>query len=106
MKTEKMSEFTELTREIAGKEYNVSRREEILLVDFRASLQTDISKALLEMRQCAGIIHSAEFTMNAYLHDAYTKAASRYDSLLEEFSKYFPGEIAVRVAVPVQVEGF
>jgi len=37
MENKKINE-TELTREIAGKEYNVSRREEILLVDFRASL--------------------------------------------------------------------
>ena len=48
----KISELQELSREIASKEYNLSRRDEILFVDYKASLQADISKALQAMRDC------------------------------------------------------
>ncbi|MHB1708695.1 MAG: hypothetical protein ACYCT2_04385 [Thermoplasmataceae archaeon] len=101
--SKKINEFEELTREIARKEYNVSRRDEILLVDLHASLQADIIKAMQEMRQCAMIIRTAEFGVNQYLHDAYVRASNMYQSLTGEWEKYFPGESPVKVAVPVPV---
>ncbi len=99
----KINEFEQLSRDIARKEYNVSRREEILLVDHKPSLQADIVKAMQEMRQCAEIIRVAEFGVNQYLHDAYVKAADMYQDLTKEWEKYFPGESPVKVAVPVPV---
>ena len=106
MRLEKMIELSELSREIATKEYNLSRRDEILLVDYKASLQADISKALEEKRQCAQIIQCAEFGMNRYLHDAYSEAATTYQNLMNEWEQRFPGEMSMRVAVPVPAEGF
>lgn len=102
----KISELQELSREIASKEYNLSRRDEILFVDYKASLQADISKALQEMRECAQVIRQAQFSMNPYLHDAYVEASTRYQSLTDEWEKRFPGEMPMRVAIPVPAEGF
>lgn len=90
MKTKEKIELSELSREIARKEYNLSRRQEILFVDYKASLQADVSKALEEKRQCAQIIQCAEFGLNAFLHDAYTEAATRYQNLMGEWEKRFP----------------
>ena len=106
MKTKEKIELSELSREIARKEYNLSRRDEILFVDYKASLQADITKSLEEMRQCARVIRQAQFAMNPYLHDAYVEASTRYQSLIGEWEKRFPGEMPMRVAVPVPAEGF
>ena len=102
----KMFELSELSMEIARKEYNLSRRDEILLVDYKASLQADICQALNEMRQCAQVIQCTEFSVNRHLHDAYTQSATKYQSLMDEWDKHFPGEMPMRVAVPVPDEVF
>lgn len=106
MKTEKIFELSELSREIVRKEYNLSRRDEILLVDYKASLMADITKALEEMRQCAQVIQCTAFSVNRYLREAYTESATRYQSFMDEWEKRFPGEMPMRVAVPVPDEVF
>jgi hypothetical protein len=83
-------------------EYNVDYKDELLLVDFRASLQADIQKAWEEARQCKAVIKTPEFSMNAYLHDAYCSIANRLQSLYSDWEKWFPGEQAIWV---VMIEG-
>ena len=70
-----------------GLEYKVDHRDELLLVDFRGSLQTDIQKAWEEAGQCKTVIKTPELSVNGYLHDAYCRAANRLQSLYSDWYK-------------------
>ena len=79
--------------------YNVDYRDELLLVDFRASLQTDIQKAWKEAGECKAVIKTPGLSVNGYLHDAYCRAATRLESLYSDWDKWFPGEPAIKVVM-------
>jgi hypothetical protein len=84
IRLKKITELSELSREIARKEYNLSRREKILFVDYKQSIHAHITKALEEMRQGAQVIRQVQFAMNPYLHDTNSEASTRYKSLMGE----------------------
>ena len=73
-------------------EYNVDHKDELLLVDFRSSLQADMQKAREEMRLCASIIRMPRLGLNSYLCNAYVESGNRYTELWKEWEKWFPGE--------------
>ena len=85
-----------------GLEYNMDHKNELLLVDFRASLRSDIQKAQEEAWQCRQVIMTHGLGMNPYLHDTYCSATTKLQSLLKDWDKWFPGEPAIRdiAAVP------
>ena len=75
--------------------YNMDHKNELLIVDFIASLRSDIQKAREEAWQCRQVIMTHGLGVNPYLHDAYCLAATRLQSLLEDWEKWFPGEPAI-----------
>ena len=83
-------------------EYNVDHKDELLLVEFRASLQVDIQKAWEEAWQCKQVIMTRGLSLNPYLHDAYCNAANRLEALVAEWNRRFPNEPAIKV---VMVDG-
>ena len=78
-------------------EYNIDHKDDLLMVDFRASLQTDIQKAWKEARECKAVIKTPGLSVNGYLHDAYCRAPTRLESLYSDWEKWFPGEPAIRI---------
>jgi len=84
-------------------EYNMDHKDELLLIDFRPSLQSDIQKAWGEKRQCMQVIETPGLSLNQYLHDAYSGVANRLESLLAEWNKRFPGEVPIDVISMVGV---
>jgi hypothetical protein len=87
--------------EMNGTEYNMDHKNELLVVDFRASLQSDIQKALEEQGQCKQVIMTPGLGLNPYLHDAYCLATTKLQSLLRDWNKWFPGEPAIKVVATV-----
>ena len=83
-------------------EYNVDHREELLLMDLRASLQADIARAMAELIQCKEVISNVKLGVNPYLRKAYWVVATRVQELYANWYKWFPGEPAVKV---VMVDG-
>ena len=80
-----------------GVEYNIDHKDELLLMDLRASLQADIQKAWEEAGQCKQVIMTSGLSLNPYLHDAYVEATNRLETLIAYWSKRFPGEPAIRI---------
>lgn len=78
--------------------YNMDHKDELLLVDFRASLQMDMQKAMAEMKLYASVIRTiTSLGIDCYLHDAYVMAGNRYADILTEWNKWFPGQQAIRL---------
>ena len=78
-------------------EYNMDHRDELLPMDFRASLQADIARAMVELIQCKEVISNVKLGVNPYLHDAYCEVGTRVQELYANWYKWFPGESAIRV---------
>jgi hypothetical protein len=78
-------------------EYNMDHRDELLLIDLRASLQADIARAMAELIQCKEVISNVKLGVNPYLHDAYCEVGTRVQELYANWYKWFPGEPAIKV---------
>ena len=72
-------------------EYNIDHKDELLLMDLRASLQADIARAMAELIQCKEVISNTKLGVNPYLHDAYCEVGTRLQDMITNWYKWFPG---------------
>ena len=86
-------------------EYNVDHMDELLLMDFRASMRADITKAMDEVIQCKEIISNIKLAVNPYLRSVYSEVTTRLQDLITNWERWFPGEPAIKVVMADEVMG-